>query len=130
MPADSSTSIVGSSALVLIRAPSEARAAADADDASLSAQCLSRLTQSARNFRASLDGTTAIFARTSDFITLDWQTTGSAVALPYLLPAYDRLVAFSQNGRKVVPYLATSWKITPKGRPRQIVFHVRKDAKC
>jgi peptide/nickel transport system substrate-binding protein len=47
----------------------------------------------------------------------------------YLSLAYDRLVAFGP-GWKEVPYLATSWKLSPAVRPRQVTFTLGKDAKC
>lgn len=39
---------------------------------------------------------------------------------------YDRLVAFSGNSSKLVPYLAESWTTTPAS----VTFKIRKDATC
>jgi peptide/nickel transport system substrate-binding protein len=41
-------------------------------------------------------------------------------------PGYDYLVAIRANGKGFEPYLATSWKQTPKS----ITFKVRRDATC
>jgi len=41
-------------------------------------------------------------------------------------PGYDFLLAVKSNGKSFGPYLATSWKQTPKS----ITFKVRKDARC
>jgi peptide/nickel transport system substrate-binding protein len=41
-------------------------------------------------------------------------------------PGYDYLVAIKKDGKGFEPYLATSWKQTPKS----ITFTLRKDAKC
>lgn len=62
--------------------------------------------------------------QTSDPITLDhqrYQGAGNSV----IAAAYDRLVALGPKG-KVVPYLATSWKITPDS----VTFKLRKGPKC
>jgi peptide/nickel transport system substrate-binding protein len=59
----------------------------------------------------------------------DWQTFDMQVseigASPFLTAFYDRLVGWGKD-RKLVPYLATSWKQTPT----QITFKLRQDAKC
>ena len=44
---------------------------------------------------------------------------------PFLTAFYDRLVGWGPK-RKLVPYLATSWKQTPT----KVTFQLRRDAKC
>jgi peptide/nickel transport system substrate-binding protein len=82
------------------------------------------------NLRASLAGTTAVRVASSDYISLDWQVTGSITAYGYSYVGYDRLVAFGKDGKTVLPYIAKSWTQTPKTRPRTITFTLRRDAKC
>jgi peptide/nickel transport system substrate-binding protein len=71
-------------------------------------------------------GYTVSILQTSDPITLDpqrYQGAGNSV----IATAYDRLVALGPPPqRKVVPYLATSWKI----QPDSVTFKLRKDATC
>jgi peptide/nickel transport system substrate-binding protein len=50
-------------------------------------------------------------------------TNGTSLTLATAL--YDKLVDIDTNG-KVIPYLATSWQVTPT----QIVFHLRKGPTC
>jgi peptide/nickel transport system substrate-binding protein len=98
-------------------------AAADSSSAAAISANLNKL-------RASLAGTTAIRVASSDYITLDWQVTGSITSYGFSYLAYDRLVAFAPDGKTVVPNLAKSWTQTPKSRPRTITFTLRRDAKC
>jgi peptide/nickel transport system substrate-binding protein len=62
--------------------------------------------------------------------TLDWQTRATTGILGYSFPVYDRLVAFDQAGKKIVPYIATKWSLLPAHRPKTAVFTLRRDAKC
>jgi peptide/nickel transport system substrate-binding protein len=55
--------------------------------------------------------------------TLDVQKNGLDSQLDYA--GYDRLLAFGPGG-KLIPYLAKSWKVTPKS----VTFKLRTDATC
>jgi peptide/nickel transport system substrate-binding protein len=61
--------------------------------------------------------------------TFDFQVDNNGGVARLLAWTYDRLVARGKNGN-IVPYLATSWDLSPKQRPRQAVFHIRKGATC
>lgn len=74
--------------------------------------------------------TSAVYGSTSDPGTLDWQVRGSTVTYQASFPAYDRLVSWDRDTKKIVPYLATSWKIVPANRPKSITFQLRRDATC
>jgi peptide/nickel transport system substrate-binding protein len=62
--------------------------------------------------------------------TLDWQTRATTGILGFAFPVYDRLVAFDPTGTKIVPYIATKWKLLPSARPKTAIFTLRRDAKC
>jgi peptide/nickel transport system substrate-binding protein len=61
----------------------------------------------------------------SDWDSFDIQAIDTGTDEAYMLPAYDRLVAYGPNG-KLVPYLASSWKATPTS----VTFHLRTGATC
>ena len=68
-------------------------------------------------------GGTIALRNQSDWTTFDFQVNTPGL-MWYVQGGYDRLVSLS-NG-KIVPYLATSWKVKPKS----ITFQLRKGAKC
>lgn len=57
------------------------------------------------------------------WVNFDFQSYTPGLAW-FVAGAYDRLVALSDG--KVVPYLATKWRVTP----RSVTLTLRKDAKC
>jgi peptide/nickel transport system substrate-binding protein len=61
----------------------------------------------------------------SDWPNFDVQQSVIVTNAQLVMPAYDRLVARGP-GLKIVPYLATSWKVTTTSA----TFQLRKDAKC
>jgi peptide/nickel transport system substrate-binding protein len=75
-------------------------------------------------------GGTFTLGITIDPFTLDWQIRATPSVINYMQPAYDTLVSLNPDETKILPYLATSWKQSPTARPKQIVFQLRKDAKC
>jgi peptide/nickel transport system substrate-binding protein len=75
-------------------------------------------------------GTSAVLGQLTDFAALDWQRRGGVIPHAAGFPAYDRLVAYSEDKKTVLPYLATKWVVTPADRPKQITFTLRRDAKC
>jgi peptide/nickel transport system substrate-binding protein len=105
-------------------------AASGAQSAAPDASNTASIVSSLDKLKASLAGTTAVRVASSDYIDLDWQETGSITAYAFAYMGYDRLVGVGKDGSSIVPYLATSWTQTPKLRPRTIVFHLRRDAKC
>jgi peptide/nickel transport system substrate-binding protein len=74
-------------------------------------------------------GTLTVRGLNVDWVSFDFQASNRNDNLPPVMAAYDRLVAYGP-GLKIVPYLATSWKLAPANRPRSITFKLRKDAKC
>lgn len=62
--------------------------------------------------------------------TLDFQRDGSVSPTASSGPAYDKLISYNPYSKKFVPYLAKSWTVTPKLRPKEVVFTLRTDAKC
>lgn len=107
-----------------------ARPSKSAVPATSASSATAAIVDSLDKLRSSLAGTTAVRVASSDYIDLDWQETGSITAYGFSYMGYDRLIGVGKDGSSLVPYLAKSWEQKPKLRPRTIVFHLRRDAKC
>jgi peptide/nickel transport system substrate-binding protein len=71
-----------------------------------------------------VSGKTVTVRLATDWTNFDIQVRPSLGNVQLVLPAYDRLLDF--DGKKVVPYLATSWTSTPTS----VTFTVRTGATC
>jgi peptide/nickel transport system substrate-binding protein len=80
--------------------------------------------------RAAAANSTVTIRLPGDWGTLDWQTEALLPAFPIVNAGYDTLLSYAPNtshaAPKLVPYLATKWKVSPT----KLVFTIRKGAKC
>ena len=83
--------------------------------------------------RIAAGGGTVVTMTTVDYTDFDFQRTSIAQNYIAAQPGYDTLISFGVDKQKggggkqyFVPYLADSWKVTPK----TIVFHLKKGPKC
>jgi peptide/nickel transport system substrate-binding protein len=74
--------------------------------------------------RAQLDS--VVIREAQDYTSMNILTIIRPVNYAVSSPGYDRLISLDRDANGYVPYLATSWKLTP----RSVVFTLRKDAKC
>jgi peptide/nickel transport system substrate-binding protein len=72
-------------------------------------------------------GTTLVFDRSSDLFGFDPVVDGDQTSISTMLQVYDRLVEVSQDGKSIVPGLATSWKSSDGGLA--LTFTLRKGVK-
>jgi peptide/nickel transport system substrate-binding protein len=83
--------------------------------------------------RIAAGGGTVVVHTTVDYTDFDFQHTAISQNIIATQPGYDALISFGVDKLKggggkqyFVPYLADSWKATPK----TIVFHLKKGPKC
>ncbi len=72
-------------------------------------------------------GTTLVFDRSSDLFGFDPVVDGDQTSISTMLQVYDRLVEVSQDGKQIIPGLATSWKSSNGGLA--LTFTLRKGVK-
>jgi peptide/nickel transport system substrate-binding protein len=72
-------------------------------------------------------GSTLVVDMNGDWVSMDPMVDGTPGNMHAIVrPGYDSLVGISKDGKDFIPYIATSWKQTP----RSIQFTLRRDAKC
>lgn len=70
---------------------------------------------------------TIVWARNGDIDSLNPQRATSTLSRQVWMQIYDTLLAFNQHG-KLVPNMATSWKVTDGGKT--VTFDLHKNIKC
>ncbi len=81
------------------------------------------------NARSAAGTTLTLLGEDTDWVNFDFQVDEVNQDTDYLPAAYDRLVAFGPKG-SVVPYVASSWKVTPASRPTSATFSIRHGVTC